>query len=551
MTRRSVALLAAVLVLVGLVALAPSSSAGRPGDPDRLLQHLSSGVASRYYLAHPDKAPEAARSGYEALQAAVARAREAGVAASTGKAQHRVGPLLRYTRDTDGLPQNEESVDICRQDERVVLGGTNDYRGLLDPAQNFTGWHFSDNGGAGLTSEGLLPPVMIFGKAVASGGDPVDRIGRGCGLYAASLNYDPVDPFGKPNGIGLYRSTAATLASCGSGGTRPACWPSRRAVAGTPATHFFDKEWLDVGRSGSAGEVAWVSFTDFTNDAKAPLGYTSARIRALRCSSDLSDCTAPQLISGTDQDTQFSDVTIGPDGRTYLSWVQVEGELQGIAQVFTVKLRVAPAGSTQFGPARIVHREKLAIPFNGHLHADGLRVATTPQSTVAMVHGRPRVLVTWAACRVRVLDTVCEEPLIKLAWSDNQGADWSPVAVVSAGGDNYFPTISDSPVDGRLALAYVTSRFDPVFHNRQDVELLTVNAASGHVTKRQRVTPFSNEPEADPTFNDGRFVGDYFEVASVGSRALVHFNANYVSIPYLHQGVPVAQQDNFLTRAGL
>jgi hypothetical protein len=551
MTRRSVALLSAALLLVGLVALAPSSSAGRPSDPDRFLQHVSSGVASRYYLAHPDKAPEAARPGYEALKAAVARARAAGVTSTPGKVPQRVGSLLRYTRDTDGLPQNEESVDVCRSDQRVVLGGTNDYRGLLDPAQNFTGWHFSDNGGARLTSEGLLPPVPIFGKPVASGGDPVDRIGEGCRLYAASLNYDPVDPFGKPNGIGLYRSTPATLASCGSGGTRPACWPNRRAVAGTPATHFFDKEWLDVGRSGSAGEVVWVSFTDFTNDANAPLGFTSARIRAVRCHSDLSDCTAPQLISGTDQDTQFSDVTIGPDGRTYLSWVQVEGELQGIPQVFTVKLRVAPAGSTQFGPTRVVHRETLAIPFDGHLHADGLRVATLPQSTVAMVHGRPRVLVTWAACRVRVLDTVCEEPQIKLAWSDNQGTTWSPIRVVSAGGDNYFPTISDSPVGDTLALAYYTSRFDPVFHNRQDVELLTVSAATGHVTKRQRVTPFSNEPEADPTFNDGRFVGDYFEVASVGKRALVHVNANYISIPYLHQGLPVAQQDNFLTRAGL
>ena len=551
MTRRRLALLAAPIVLMGLVAVAPSSSADRHGDPDRFLRHLSSGVASRYYLQHPDKAPEEARPGYEALQAALARTRAAGGSSTTSTTQHGVRSLVRYTHDSDGLPQNEESVDICRSDQRVVLGGTNDYRGLLDPAQNFTGWHFSNNGGASLTSEGLLPPVTIFGKPVASGGDPVDRIGEGCRLYAASLNYDPVDPNGNPNGIGLYRSTPATLASCGSGGTRPACWPTRRAVAETPKTHFFDKEWLDVGRSGSAGEVVWVSFTDFTQDANAPLGFTSARIRALRCSSDLSHCTAPQLISGTDQDTQFSDVTIGPDGRTYLSWVQVEGELEGTAQVFTVKLRVAPAGSTQFGPTRIVHRETLAIPFDGHLHADGLRVNTLPQSTVAMVNGRPRVLVTWAACRARVLDTVCEEPQIKLTWSDNQGASWSPIKVVSAGGDNYFPTISDSPVDGTLALAYYTSRFDPVFHNRQDVELLTVNAASGHVTKRQRVTPFSNEPEADPTFNDGTFIGDYFEVASVGKRALVHFNANYVSIPYLHQGLPVPQQDNFLARAGL
>ena len=306
---------------------------------------------------------------------------------------------MRYTHDSDGLPQNEESVDICRSDQRVVLGGTNDYRGLLDPAQNFTGWHFSNNGGASLTSEGLLPPVTIFGKAVASGGDPVDRIGEGCRLTRRASTTTR-----------STRTATRTASACIAPPRRR--WPpADRAAPGRragppgvpsrrrPTTHFFDKEWLDVGRSGSAGEVVWVSFTDFTQDANAPLGFTSARIRALRCSSDLSHCTAPQLISGTDQDTQFSDVTIGPDGRTYLSWVQVEGELEGTAQVFTVKLRVAPAGSTQFGPTRIVHRETLAIPFDGHLHADGLRVNTLPQSTVAMVNGRPRVLVTWAACR--------------------------------------------------------------------------------------------------------------------------------------------------------
>ena len=40
-------------------------------------------------------------------------------------------------------------------------------------------------------------------------------------------------------------------------------------------------------------------------------------------------------------------------------------------------------------------------------------------------------------------------------------------------------------------------------------------------------------------------------MASVGKRALVHFNANYVSIPYLRQGLPVPRPDNFLARAGL
>ena len=104
MSRRRLALLAAPIVLMGLVAVAPSSSADRHGDPDRFLRHLSSGVASRYYLQHPDKAPEEARPGYEALQAALARTRAAGGSSTTSTTQHGVRSLVRYTHDTRRAP---------------------------------------------------------------------------------------------------------------------------------------------------------------------------------------------------------------------------------------------------------------------------------------------------------------------------------------------------------------------------------------------------------------------------------------------------------------
>ena len=95
----------------------------------------------------------------------------------------------------------------------MVLGGTNDFRGLLDPLGNTTGWHLSLNGGRGVTNEGLLPPVQIGGADVPSGGDPVDVAGPGCRLYAGSLNFDPEDPVHQPNGVGVYRSDPDTLAA--------------------------------------------------------------------------------------------------------------------------------------------------------------------------------------------------------------------------------------------------------------------------------------------------------------------------------------------------
>ncbi len=122
--------------------------------------------------------------------------------------------------------------------------------------------------------------------------------------------------------------------------------------------------------------------------------------------------------------------------------------------------------------------------------------------------------------------------------------------MLSAGGDNYFPTIDADRGSGRVAVAWYTSRFDPVFHNRQDVELVSLDRATATVVRRQRVTRLSNEPEADPLLG-GLFIGDYFEVAAEHGTGYVHFNANYVSIRLLGEGLPIPQQDNFLIRKPL
>jgi hypothetical protein len=346
--------------------------------------------------------------------------------------------------------------------------------------------------------------------------------------------------------VGVYRTHASTLLSC-DGGSNPACWPTRRAVATARPPLFLDKEWMDVGVSGDAGQVVWASYTDFVNDPEAPLGFTEARIKAVRCDALLRACTAPILISGGDVDTQFSDVTVGPDGRTYITWAQILGELEQTAQTFVVKLRVAQPGSTTFGPTRVVARVRLAIPFGGFLHANDFRVATVPKSEIGMVSGRPRIFVTWDECRARPLDTVCEEPRVMLAWSDDFGVSWRRT-VISAGGDNYFPALG---VDGeRLAMTWFTNRRDTQFHNRQEVELATVDATNGRVLRRQFVTPTMNESEADPLLG-GSFIGDYIEVVARNGTAWVHYNANYRHVKLLGEGFAVPQQDNYLARRGM
>ncbi|MGK4003237.1 hypothetical protein WMF31_11480 [Sorangium sp. So ce1036] len=449
------------------------------------------------------------------------------------------------------MPQNEESVTACRSDIDIVLGGTNDYRGLLDPLSNFTGWHLSTNGGATVRNEGRLPTVTVGGIDLPSGGDPVDVADGDCQLFAGSLNYDPVDPFNNLNAIGVYRSDPATLARC-PGGSDPSCWPVRRAVAVSRPGHFLDKEWIDVGVSGDAGKVVWAVYADFAVDESAPLGFTSASIYAVRCDADLESCTEPILISGDDQDVQFGDVTIGPDGRVYITWTEILGELEGTPQTFIHKLRIAPAGSTDFGDEQVVYEERQAIPFGGSLHANDFRVATYPKHAVRKTDcGGTRVFVVWDACAVRLLGEMsCQEPQIKLVYSDDDGRHWSDVKILSVEGDNYFPTIADDPLGSSLALAWFTNRHDTRFHNRQDVELVSVDPSSGEVTRRQRITGISNEPEADPLLG-GSFIGDYIEVFAHREAAYVHYNANYRQVQLLGEGFRIPQQDNFLARRRL
>ena len=506
--------------------------------PDKaLLSHVSQSVATRFWFEHPEQAPEALRERFERAGAL------SGQSTAAPEAAH--GGVLAdlFNRDVTGLPQNEESISVCRSRPRFALGGTNDYRGLLDPQENFTGWHLSTDGGASVANEGLLPPVPIGRNPVASGGDPVDVLGRRCAAFASSLNYDPVDPFHRPNGIGIYRSSPARLASC-PGGAAPSCWPNRRAAAVARPGHFLDKEWFDQGWSGSAGNVVWVTYTDFTIDDDAPLGFTAAKIFGVRCDARLRSCTDPILISGDDRDTQFSDVTIAPDGRVYVTWSEIRGELEGTPQTFIHKLRIAQPGSTRFGPERIIFRERRAIPFGGFLHANDFRIATYPKNDVAVVDGRQRVFVTWDACRVRLLDTICEEAEVKLTYSDNGGRTFAPLQRVSLRGDNYFPAIMADRATDQVAVAYFTNRRDRIFHNRQDVELVTLDEA-GAVQRRQILTNPSNESEADPLLG-GTFIGDYIEVFTRAGVAYTHYNANYRSIPLLGAGFPVAQQDNYL-----
>jgi hypothetical protein len=559
-----------LFVLIAVMAIPLQAAAEEENNRDvqeGLLAHVSQQVALRFAATQPDAVEGTLREAGERLREirAEALARVAG-SGSTRRAwpgwQGGYGAQLsdRFNLDDVGLPQNEESVAACPSQPKYVLSGANDYRYLLDPELNSTGYYFSTDGGRSVTKEGLLPSIASGGEPanLPSGGDPVIQTDRQCNFYFLDLNYPADNPFANRNGIGLYRTTLENLKSCPAGDdpdqlTQPACWPDRKLVAfadipaETGIGSFLDKPWFDVGPDGAGGKQIWITYSDFANDPNAPLGFTGAQIKAVHCDADTLACEQPIVISGTDEDIQFSDVTIANDGSTLITWAQIEGELEETAQVFTVKAVVIPPGSTTPGPTRIVNREVNPIPFSGFLHANDFRVATYPKSIMPMVNGKPRMFVVWDRCQYNLLDSTCEESQIYLTWSNDMGETWSKPVSISKDGDNYFPAISDEyQGTGKFAVAWFTNRRDPIFHNRQDVELVLVGKYSGRVLKRQWVTRLPNESEADPILG-GAFIGDYIDVDRTPGVSYVAYNANYRKIKVLGEGFPVPQQDNYLT----
>jgi hypothetical protein len=560
-SRRRFGYAAAAAVAAAVIGVVPAAGVLKQQQQlsARLAQHLSSGVLEHFWATNPGAAPAPLKMSLSRFAAAAPRLRGTRLASVTSCVSSPVKDL--FNCDNIGLPQNEESVSACTaNDTTYVLGGTNDYRGLLDPDLNFTGWEWSVNGGRSVTNEGLLPTVDLVNEAgqVPSGGDPVDFLfsdPEGCHAFAASLANNPTDPLNNPNGIAVYASDPTTLSTC-PGGSDPSCWPTRRLVVENAPNHLLDKPWMFVGVQDSTPYV-WVTYGDFDLAPANPDHAFEASVKAVRCTIDLVTCTAPITISTVDDDVSFSDVTIGPDGKAYITWSRIDGELDGTDQTFTHKIRVETApGSATFGSEHVIYAESDAIPFGGFLQANDFRIATYMKSDVASVAGHPRVFAVWDACNPRLLGTVCEFPEIKLSYSDDAGATWSGPFVISKDGVNYFPTISvdrADPSNTNAAVAWYSSS-DHAFWNQQDVVRGTINTAGiTYGPAKTKRLKSANEPEADPLLG-GFFIGDYFEVALVNNRAYTHYNANFRQVPLLgpfgppfSTSPPVNQQDNYLS----
>jgi hypothetical protein len=522
-----------------MTALAAGTGTPPAGARVDLLRGPSQVVGIRYYLAHPHAAPGTLRPQFEVAHRVVASASPKVSLSGPARTVDNV-----FNRDRVGLPQNEEAVSACTPHPNKVISGTNDYRGILDKLGNFTGWYFSRDSGGSVRNEGLLPAITLrSGKKVPSGGDPTFVFGPAChSVYGASINYRGTPSHGTSIEA-VYRSTPRRLTTCPQGGaggtlTHPACWPDRRSLAKAAPGHFIDKDWMTAG-----GGYVWIAFDDLSK-FNAEGNEEAGVVEIVRCSPNLNNCTKPIPLSTGQKVAEYPTVNVGPDGRTYVTWGEFFGD-SFIGPAQRAWIAVAAPGSLTFH-RHPIYKENQVLRARETLHANGFRVGTMFKNTVTMAHGHPEILVAWDRCRLHVLKQLCEEAEIQVVRSGDLGRTWSHPRTISAGGDNIMPFLDTDPVTHRVVAAWYTSRFDPVFHNRQDVELVRLSP-TGQVQSRTRVTSTSNETEADPLLG-GAFIGDYLQVDAVAGTAYVAYNANMRHERVFGEGVPIPQQDNYLKR---
>jgi hypothetical protein len=561
---------------------APSIGNDQPDPFTRFIRdrghEVSQSALIKWYTNHPEDAPPQLRQAIETLRSAPSGLLQQ--AAEISEAQDSDPALAfgqkRFNKETDatGLPQNEESVTYCPVNQNEILMGTNDFRGLVDVTGNTTGWHYSKDGGASVFKEGRQAEISVRDSDgglvdIPSGGDPVVRAvataSDSCDFYAAGLAFDLADD--DPNAIVVYKTSDETLNGSCQGA---ACWPSQKAVATATIDlsdgtgHFLDKPWMDVGDSGG-DIVVWVTYTEFEVDGEV------SPIKASRCTADLTSCTSNIAISSLRANAQFSYVTIAPDGRVYVSWI--ERTIDSGREVFTINMRMAAAGSTSFGPRKTVATETRPLGFGSSLSSNDFRIASIPQNTVLPLDdGVNRFYVVWPYCVQPAVPVdgqsveVCRDSDIRVAFSDDDGDSFRTVSI-NQPGSQYFPAI-DADVIGDRVYRYqtVVANGPPDLGSLSFVSLNHINLNGDVDCDRDRdavdalgiledvaglgALPSGcpaglNEPNADPALG-GQFIGDYIEVFAYDNVVVVGYNANYTELGFLGTKPATYQQDNYL-----
>jgi hypothetical protein len=465
---------------------------------------------------------------------------------------------------TNALPQNEESLDFMQNrvapGTDLVVGGANDYRGMMGGLGNsMTGYYIQrTNADCNPEADGGLPALANPNNTAAQlfgGGDPVVAADPARdAVFMADLRFDET-----ATAVGIFRTSAANLMSgtaCPTGTHTAAqsatCWPQHRLVATKPGTfqqYFEDKPHLavDERQSGTGAGRIYVTGTLFDFVA------STSRIWIVGCANDLSSCSAPAFVSGTDMQTQMSHVSVRPDGGITVSYVNILASGDAVAIRYArCTTATPPAAPTCTAPVTVFNESKAIV--DGYLGSTDFDLITYPKHAHRTDSNGTETYMVWERCKAATLSGVtCMDSDVVLAASNNNGATWSaPVVIDSASGSQFFCWIAADKSIGTINIAYYSATES--WRHRFKVMLVQIPAGAATPDAGgtpQAVTSGTNEPDADP-FLGGMFVGDYIGIAARGSTAsgqsVVYVGYTWNSRNGSYNGATNGQQDNRISR---
>jgi hypothetical protein len=372
---------------------------------------------------------------------------------------------------TNALPQNEESIDF------KLAGATgggdmagelaNDFRGFfLSPvvwSPSVTGYYFEDASGCTPQFEGGTPPIddpLSSGNQLIGAGDPIINFDPNHDAWFVSSIYES----SFDAGVGVFRNTTTNLKSvnCPNGthnlDSATTCWEPGvagvNAIVADEQTFFFpDKpdSWVDSRTIGTGAGDVYITDTLF--------GFGSV-IDLIACTNGLTSCSAPEIISGGDTGTQFSDIKTKANGTititygNYFTIFTLSGSL-----IFTVDIKYvsctpngAPIAPTCSAPV-LVRRDRRTI-VDGITELIQVRNNTYPTH----VEAAGGSYVFWEHCGANSdlpfgFNFVC--PDADIVGSVNTGTGWSaPFAVDTALGHQIQPWATyDSSAD-KIVIVY-------------------------------------------------------------------------------------------------
>jgi len=333
---------------------------------------------------------------------------------------------------------------------------------------------------------------------------------------------------------------------------------------------FIDKPHLRVDErtSGTGAGDVYLTWTNFD------LAHGTSSIQITVCRQNLSgtsDCSTPLAISGADSQTQFSHISVRPDGVITVTYIDLIGvatsnpfitRQQFDIKYVSCKANGAPSAPTCAAPL-LVASEMQPLAFGGSLEADYYRVNTYPTHDYRIKDGIYEEFLAWSRCKTDpytivgsaypVLFLVCSDADVVLTWSqtDETGSPlgWAPVAPLNDHEkDQVMPWVKTDHSREVVNVAYLSAEKDPFGHRLIMMEN-QIPAASYSPYRPIAITTVPTEPFEDRVLF-GAFIGDYIGMATKKDDDFVraYFGSTSQFFKGAVNGVPAIDQDNVIIR---